>query len=288
MVFADFAAVFRKYLRAQACIVKIPPRADAGPMPGPAPNAGTLLTLIGDDEASLAAPMSLWEFCLRLGCALLCGIAIGFERQWRQRTAGLRTYTLVALGSALFVIVGCLVPDPSTTRIASYVVSGVGFLGAGVIMRSGLNVRGINTAATIWCSSALGSLAGFGFLEYACLGAGCVLGVNTLLRPLASLIDRQPMDPSEQEFKYPLQPACVGRQEVQLRTLLVQLTSVSPLVLHELESVVGKTQTHVVLRAILSSPERLDSQVEQLVSRLSLEKNVVGLDWQLLPTNRNG
>lgn len=232
--------------------------------------------------------MSLMEFSLRLGCALLCGIAIGVERQWRQRTAGLRTYTLVAMGSALFVIMGCLVPDTSATRIASYVVSGVGFLGAGVIMRSGLNVRGLNTAATIWCSSAVGTLAGFGFFEFACVGAACVLGVNTLLRPLASLVDRQPLDPTEQEFKYALQVTCLGRQEVQLRALLVQLTTVSPLTLHELESVVGKTQTHVVLKAILSSAERMDAQIEQMISRLSLEKNVVGLNWQLLPSSRNG
>jgi len=230
--------------------------------------------------------MSLGEFALRLGCALLCGMAVGVERQWRQRTAGLRTYTLVAVGSALFVMVGCLVPDTSTTRIASYVVSGVGFLGAGVIMRSGTNVRGINTAATIWCSSALGTLAGFGFFKFAFLSAACVLGVNTLLRPLAALINRQPLDPTEQEFRYSLQASCMSRQEVRLRTLLVQLTTVSPLVLQELESVVGRSQTHVVLKAILSSPERMDAQIEQLVSRLSLEKDVVGLNWQLLPPLR--
>ncbi|MGA2870779.1 MAG: hypothetical protein ABSF34_16655 [Verrucomicrobiota bacterium] len=111
--------------------------------------------------------------------------------------------------------------------------------------------------------------------------------MNTLLRPLASLIDRQPVDPTEQEFKYSLQLTCLGRQEVQLRALLVQLTTVSPLVLQELESVVGRMQTHVVLKAILSSPERMDAQIEQLVSRLSLEKNVVGLNWQLLPAGRN-
>jgi putative Mg2+ transporter-C (MgtC) family protein len=155
-------------------------------------------------------------------------------------------------------------------------------------MRSGLNVRGLNTAATIWCSSALGTLSGFGFFKFACFGAACVLGVNTLLRPLASLIDRQPVDPTEQEFRYSLQLTCLGRQEVQLRALLVQLTTVSPLVLQELESVVGRTQTHVVLKAILSSPERMDAQIEQLVSRLSLEKNVVGLNWQLMPSIRNG
>jgi putative Mg2+ transporter-C (MgtC) family protein len=227
--------------------------------------------------------MSLFDFCLRLGCALLCGGAIGVERQWRQRSAGLRTYTLVAVGSALFIIVGCIIDDPSRTRIASYVVSGVGFLGAGVIMRSGLNVRGINTAATIWCSSAIGVLAGFGFYAFAAVGTIFVLAVNTLLRPVVSFINRQPVDPAEQEFRYSLQLTCQGREERQLRALLVQLTSVSPLALQELESVVGRTQTHVVLKAILTSPERMDAQVEQLVSRLSLEKNVVGLSWQLLP-----
>ena len=231
--------------------------------------------------------MSLPEFILRLGCALLCGAVIGVERQWRQRSAGLRTYTLVAMGSALFIIVGCVVDDPSRTRIASYVVSGVGFLGAGVIMRSGLNVRGINTAATIWCSSAIGVLSGFGFFAFAAISTACVLGVNTLLRPLVSFINSQPLDPSEQEFKYSLHLTCLGRQEIQLRTLLVQLTSVSPLTLQELESVVGKSQTHVVLKAILASPERMDAQVEQMISRLSLEKNVVGLSWQLLPAMKN-
>ncbi len=233
--------------------------------------------------------MTPFEFSLRLGCALLCGVAIGVERQWRQRTAGLRTYTLVAVGSALFVMLASLTPgDSSPTRIAGQIVTGIGFLGAGVIMRSGLNVRGLNTASTIWCSSAVGTLAGSGYYWPALAGAAVVLGVNTLLRPLASLVDRQPLDPTEQEFKYSLQLTCMGREEVQLRTLLVQLTSVSPLVLHELESVVGKSQTHAVLKAILSSAERMDAQVEQMVSRLSLEKNVVGLNWQLMPSNRNG
>lgn len=239
------------------------------------------------EKARWGSLVNTSDFMLRLGCALLCGAAIGAERQWRQRTAGLRTYTLVAMGSALFIMVGCLVPDTSSTRIASYVVSGVGFLGAGVIMRSGVNIRGINTAATIWCSSALGTLSGFGHFGFAFVGAAAVLAVNTLLRPVVALINRQPVDVTEQEFRYSLQLTCLGRQEAQLRTLLVQLTSASPLVLHELETVVGKTQTHAVLRAALSSGERMDAEVEQLVSRLSLEKNVVGVSWQLLPARKS-
>lgn len=232
--------------------------------------------------------MTPLDFGIRVGCALFCGAVIGAERQWRQRTAGLRTYTLVSVGSALFVLLGTLMPgDSSPTRIAGQIVTGIGFLGAGVIMRSGLNVRGLNTASTIWCSSAVGTLAGSGFVWAAMGGAAVVLGINTLLRPFVSLINRQPVDPSEQEFRYSLQLTCLDRQETQLRTLLVQLTSLSPLVLHGLESVVGKTQTHAVLRAILSSPERMDAQVEQLVSRLSLERNVVGLSWQLLAAGKS-
>ena len=96
------------------------------------------------------------------------------------------------------------------------------------------------------------------------------------------LINRQPVDLSEQEYRYSIHITCLGRQEVQLRALLVQLTTISPLVLRELESVVGRTQTHVTLQATLSSAEREDTQIEQIVSRLSLEKNVVGISWQLL------
>jgi putative Mg2+ transporter-C (MgtC) family protein len=119
---------------------------------------------------------------------------IGFERQWHNRLAGLRTNTLVALGSASFVIFEALVPgDASPTRVAAQVVSGIGFLGAGMIFREGLSVRGLNTAATIWCSAAIGVLAGAGFSAYAALATGFVLFVNLLLRPIVVFINRQPL-----------------------------------------------------------------------------------------------
>ena len=109
--------------------------------------------------------MSELTFGLNVGAALLMGILIGAERQWRQHPAGLRTNALVALGAGLFVSLSLLMKDEgSPTRIASYVVSGLGFLGGGVILREGLNVRGLNTAATIWCNGAIGSLCGAGFL----------------------------------------------------------------------------------------------------------------------------
>jgi putative Mg2+ transporter-C (MgtC) family protein len=228
--------------------------------------------------------MSSTDFLLRLAVALICGFAIGVERQYRQRTAGLRTYTLVSVGSALYVMVGVLTPgDSSPTRIAGQIVTGIGFLGAGVIMHSGMSVRGLNTAATIWCSSAVGTLAGSGYIWHATAGSIIVLAVNVLLRPLVNVINKQPLDPAEQDFRYSLELTCAGRNEMHLRTLLVQLASVSPLLLHELQTVVGADQNHATLKAVFSSAERHDQAVEQLVSRLSVEKNVTSLCWQLQP-----
>ena len=98
--------------------------------------------------------------------AMGLGAMIGFERQWRQRMAGLRTNTLVALGAATFVVFAGQFSDTSPTRVAAQVVTGIGFLGAGVISKEGVNVRGLNTAATLWCAGAIGLLAGVGLMPF--------------------------------------------------------------------------------------------------------------------------
>src|SRR5215831_263447 len=135
----------------------------------------------------MAGPHLSWlELVVRLGSALMFGAVIGAERQWRQRTAGLRTYSLVATGAALFILLAPLAgAETEATRIAAQVISGVGFLGAGVLMRTGLSVHGLNTASTIWCSAAIGVLAGSGFFAAAFLGTIFVLSINLFLRPVA-------------------------------------------------------------------------------------------------------
>src|SRR6476620_5329319 len=111
---------------------------------------------------------ALAQAALNLFIAACLGASIGLERQWRQRLAGLRTNTLVALGAAIFVTYSHMAPDGAgDTRIAAQVVSGIGFLGAGVIFKEGLAVRGLNTAATLWCSAAIGVIAGAGYPLYA-------------------------------------------------------------------------------------------------------------------------
>src|SRR4029077_500229 len=171
------------------------------------------------------------ELFVRLGIALVFGAVIGAERQWRQRTAGLRTYSLVSIGAALYILLGPLTgAEAEATRIAGQVVTGVGFLGAGVLMRTGLSVHGLNTASTIWCSAAVGVLAGSGFFAAAFLGTTFVLSINIFLRPLADWIGRHSKkETAEHAIQYSLQLVCRGRQESRVRTLLIQLLTVSPL-----------------------------------------------------------
>lgn len=129
-----------------------------------------------------------------LSAAFILGGLIGFERQYRQRTAGLRTNVLVAVGAALFVdMAATLGGHEGGVHVVAYVVSGIGFLGAGVIMREEGNVRGLNTAATLWGSAAVGACAGADLLIEAILGTTFVLAANTLLRPVADKINRQPL-----------------------------------------------------------------------------------------------
>lgn len=104
--------------------------------------------------------MTWTPFILHLTLAVALGAIIGAERQWRQRMAGLRTNALVATGAAIFILSSVSTSPDSPGRIAAQIVSGIGFLGAGVIMRQGMNISGLNTAATLWCSAGVGVLAG--------------------------------------------------------------------------------------------------------------------------------
>lgn len=132
--------------------------------------------------------MSTTEFFTRLVIALFAGLVIGFERQWHHKETGLKTNMLVATGAATFVLLSIKVagtaPNIDVTRITAQVVMGVGFLGAGVIFREGSNVHGLNSAATIWCSAAIGCIAASGYFIEALICTSLVTIVNTVLEPI--------------------------------------------------------------------------------------------------------
>jgi putative Mg2+ transporter-C (MgtC) family protein len=138
-----------------------------------------------------------------LSSAFVLGTLIGAERQYRQRTAGLRTNVLVAVGAAAFVDLAMHLDGAGgAVRVIAYVVSGIGFLGAGVIMKQGMDVRGLNTAATLWSSAAVGSCAGADLVAQAAALTVFVIAGNTLLRPLVNAINRIPLDEKASEATY--------------------------------------------------------------------------------------
>lgn len=130
--------------------------------------------------------MSIGEFTIRVLVALAAGLAIGFERQWHHKSAGLRTTTLVSLGSAFYVLLSIIITQTSgdVTRIIGQVVTGIGFLCAGVIFKEGLSVHGLTTAVTVWCSSAIGCLAAAGYYNETFIATSLILLVNILLKPV--------------------------------------------------------------------------------------------------------
>lgn len=147
--------------------------------------------------------MSLLEVSTKLFMAVLLGSIVGLERQLRHNPAGMRMNALVSIGAASFTIFGASIataglgtPD-SLARISSQIVTGIGFLGGGVIMREGMSVKGIATAATLWCSAAIGMFAGVGLFVPAAACTICVVASNLLLRPLAWAIKKLIDDANE-------------------------------------------------------------------------------------------
>src|SRR6476660_7339428 len=160
---------------------------------------------------------------ISLFSAFVLGTLIGAERQYRQRTAGLRTNVLVAVGAAAFVDLAMhLTGAEGAVRVIAYVVSGIGFLGAGVIMKQGMDVRGLNTAATLWASAAVGSCAGADMVAQAAALTVFVIAGNTLLRPLVNAINRIPLDERSSEATYYFKLAVTPHALTAMRDRLVE------------------------------------------------------------------
>jgi putative Mg2+ transporter-C (MgtC) family protein len=226
-----------------------------------------------------------YESAFHLVLALLLGAAIGAERQYRQRAAGLRTNALVALGAAAFAAIGfSMAGEASPSRMAAQVVSGIGFLGAGAIMREGLNVKGLNTAATLWCSAAVGVACGAGLVPHAMLAAGLIVVVNIVIRPLTALIDRTPDSGAEVEHRFRITATGAAQGEAALRLLLLKQIAASGARLQRLDSedlpCPEGAAPLIALTAHLSVRGEMTEAMEAIVGRLSLEPAVTRVGWE--------
>lgn len=229
------------------------------------------------------AAFHLWPFLdtvVSYLTAFVLGTAIGAERQYRQRTAGLRTNALVAIGAAAFVDLGQrLGGDVESIRVIAYVVSGIGFLGAGVIMKEGMNVRGLNTAASLWCSAAVGSIAGSDMIAEAVLLTGVVLFANTALRPLVDAINRIPIAGGTVEATYSVTITVPIAAAGPMGDVLVGHLEDAQLPVADL-AMQSRDEGHVALVATLVGSGAVDDELDALVEHLGRVHGIDHATWQ--------
>ncbi|MGO4174393.1 MgtC/SapB family protein [Bosea sp. TAF32] len=215
-----------------------------------------------------------------LTAAFVLGMLIGAERQYRQRTAGLRTTVLVALGAAAFVDLGMRIEGASgAIRVIAYVVSGIGFLGAGVIMKEGTNVRGLNTAATLWGSAAAGACAGADMIAEAALVAVFVIFGNTLLRPLVNAINRIPLNERALEATYEVVVTARTQALAEVRETLVEYLEAAQYPVSDITTVErGEDSVEIVAKLISTAVDR--KELDQVVDRLARLPTVSHATWE--------
>lgn len=138
--------------------------------------------------------ISIETALLRLFVSIVLGAVIGFEREYRNKSAGLRTMTLICMGSCLFTLVSIILSNGTTDRIASTVVTGIGFIGAGVIFKNDKGVDGLTTAATIWITAAIGMASATGMYWEAGIATVVVVITLALVIKLESVIENINMD----------------------------------------------------------------------------------------------
>jgi putative Mg2+ transporter-C (MgtC) family protein len=214
----------------------------------------------------------------RLTLALVLGACIGAERQWRQRSAGLRTNTLVCFGAAAFVDLG-LTLAPGSTQVVAYVVSGVGFLGAGAIMKDGLNVRGLNTAATLWCSAAVGACAGAGEMLDAVFVTALLIVINSVLRPLSRYIDRRSLAHLDRRVFYRLRLFCAAGHQADAEHEVTRAIASHALVLRELRGEKLEDAESSMVQAALESKSDDSELIDKIAEGLRAFPWTLSAEW---------
>ncbi|MGB8408062.1 MAG: MgtC/SapB family protein [Mycobacterium sp.] len=229
--------------------------------------------------------LDLLDTAIRIGTGLGLGAAIGMERQWRSRNAGLRTAALVSLGSTLFVLMGGYtfagVHDADPTRVAAQVASGIGFLGAGVIMKQGANISGLNTAATLWATAAVGALSGGGMIKEAALGAVAVIAANIFLRPLGRALDRNEVPGGEEKVsaEYRFEVRCATDAEAHIRGLVFDAIHRPDLTVQSIAAVDLPDDQGVRITATVIADERDDRRIEAALADVLKAPEVTSVRW---------
>lgn len=214
-------------------------------------------------------------FVSNLIIAMAAGIVVGLERQWQKKMAGVRTTALVSFGSCMFVTLSTLMSgaDSSPTRIAAQVVSGVGFLAGGVIIRDGFSVSGINTAATLWCSAAIGSIIGAGYQMEGIVAAFMLMFMNIVLRSLSHKVDNFRSDSTH----YYVSVTCVQEDEIKVRTKIVHTLNLLSLSFNHITcGAVKDGRVEILIDLEINTNESMTQiRIKSLVEKLLTERRIL-------------
>lgn len=219
--------------------------------------------------------MTFKIFLIRISVCFILSLLIGLERQYRHRMVGLRTNVLVSLGAFMFMIVTYGINTNDESRIAAQIVSGIGFLGAGVILRDGSKIKGLNTAATLWCVAAIGVLTSSGMLKEASVGTLFVLLSNIVLRILSiKIMDYVKLNQME---LCTIRIECDKNREDNVRQNLYTYLDSKNLTLQSLEKN-EITKELVKLKAIITTTQ--PNKVEGVVNLLGSNISVSSIKWE--------
>lgn len=217
------------------------------------------------------------HFLINSLIGILVGIIIGLERQWQQKLAGVRTTALVSFGACLFVMLSVMMGDTSPTRVAAQVVSGVGFLAGGVIIRDGYSVSGINTAATLWCSAAVGAIVGAGFPVEGMAASFILMFANIALRGVSKKVDQVSITRKADTKHYVVSITCLENKEIHVRTVLLNILNQLNIDFNHMtfdEAKDGKT-TIITDLEVNESENHTQLKLKSLTEKLLMEKSVL-------------
>lgn len=223
-------------------------------------------------------------FLFHILVAFILSSLIGIERQWRRRSIGLRMAVLVCLGSFMFTHASLSLISGDIGRIASQIVSGIGFLGAGIIIQDDhKNITGLNTASTIWCSAAIGMLCAEGLIIEAIIGTMFILLSNIILRAVALNVAK--IEPTKGGYhKYSIKVSSKLKDMTNVRNALVNFSETEHIYVENID-VVEKTGNECTIIMIVRVPVRRIDFIEHLMNSMTLNNDIISLGWKKVEDN---
>lgn len=226
-------------------------------------------------------------FTLRLAIAILLGFIVGLERQWTKHQAGILTNVIVCVGAYAYSAFSYIANQANidVTRIAAQVVCGIGFLGAGLILRDGTNVKGLATAATIWTIAAIGILCTLPNILFSVIVAVAIVILHLVLHPLSSFINRKRQYDKKKEGKmesiYKISIKCTEETESDIRSDLVRIIrNKNGVLLHNLESN-ESDDANIKIRAYITTVKKNDDIVESIIAHIGKEEGIISAGWKI-------